>query len=102
MRSRSLVAAYRLLPAFLTLGAVITQFVRPITIQVVATWLIFPLVYVIYSLIRGPYVDWYPYPFLDPRAGGYDGVAAYAAGIAIAMGIICLLVRAASGSVREP
>ena len=31
-------------------------------------WLVFPLVYGIYSLIRGPIVDWYPYPFLDPSA----------------------------------
>jgi hypothetical protein len=30
-------------------------------------WLLFPLVYLTYSLVRGPIVDWYPYPFLDPR-----------------------------------
>lgn len=38
-------------------------------------WLVFPSVYLIYSLIRGPLVDWYPYPFLDPESGdGYWGV----------------------------
>lgn len=31
-------------------------------------WLIFPAVYLVYTLIRGPIVDWYPYPFLDPRS----------------------------------
>ncbi len=30
-------------------------------------WLIFPAVYMVYTLIRGPIVDWYPYPFIDPR-----------------------------------
>ena len=34
-------------------------------------WLTFPLLYLVYSLIRGPIVTWYPYPFLDPRSRGY-------------------------------
>lgn len=39
-------------------------------------WLTFPAVYLAYSLIRGPVVDWYPYPFLDPvESNGYGGVA---------------------------
>lgn len=37
-------------------------------------WLIFPLAYVVYSLIRGAIVHWYPYPFLDPTEQGYVGV----------------------------
>ncbi|MGR5862865.1 Pr6Pr family membrane protein [Bacillus pacificus] len=31
----------------------------------------FPFFYVLYSLIRGPIVNWYPHPFLDPRISGY-------------------------------
>jgi hypothetical protein len=38
-------------------------------------WLAFPVVYLVYSLIRGPIVDWYPYPFLDPGHNGYGAVA---------------------------
>lgn len=38
-------------------------------------WLVFPTVYLTYSLVRGPIADWYPYPFLDPANSGYDGVA---------------------------
>jgi hypothetical protein len=39
-------------------------------------WLGFPAAYLVYSLIRGAIVDWYPYPFLDPgEVGGYGGVA---------------------------
>ena len=41
-------------------------------------WLVPPAAYLVYSLIRGPIVDWYPYPFLNPdEVGGYAGVAAY-------------------------
>jgi hypothetical protein len=46
-------------------------------------WLVPPAAYLTYSLIRGPIVDWYPYPFLNPdEVGGYAGVATYAVGIA--------------------
>ncbi|WP_051944359.1 Pr6Pr family membrane protein [Streptacidiphilus rugosus] len=38
------------------------------------SWLVFPLLYLPYTLIRGPIVDWYPYPFLDPREKGYGHV----------------------------
>lgn len=37
-------------------------------------WTFFPLVYLIYSLIRGAIVDWYPYPFLNATNIGYGKV----------------------------
>jgi hypothetical protein len=30
-------------------------------------WVIYPLAYFVYTLSRGQFVDWYPYPFIDPR-----------------------------------
>ena len=45
-------------------------------------WLSFPLLYLVYSLIRGLLVDWYPYPFLDPQVNGYGAVASMAMAIA--------------------
>lgn len=43
-------------------------------------WLVFPVAYLGYSLIRGAIVDWHPYPFLDPdEVGGYVGVALWSA-----------------------
>ncbi len=38
-------------------------------------WLIFPAGYLIYSLVRGPMANWYPYPFLDVAKHGYGQVA---------------------------
>jgi hypothetical protein len=38
-------------------------------------WLALPVAYLVYSLIRGRIVNWYPYPFLDPDDHGYAGVA---------------------------
>lgn len=34
-------------------------------------WAYFPLAYLIYSLIRGHFVGWYPYPFIDVTKFGY-------------------------------
>ena len=45
-------------------------------------WLIFPFLYVTYTLIRGAITGWYPYPFLNPdQVGGYGGVLAYSLGV---------------------
>jgi hypothetical protein len=38
-------------------------------------WLIYPLLWLAYTLARGAVVGWYPYPFLDPANGGYGAVA---------------------------
>jgi len=37
-------------------------------------WTLFPLIYLIYSLIRGAIVQWYPYPFLNAAKYGYEQV----------------------------
>ena len=37
-------------------------------------WTLFPFLYLIYSLIRGAIVQWYPYPFLNAAKYGYDQV----------------------------
>ncbi len=59
-------------------------------------WLVFPVAWLVYTLIRGEIVDWYPYPFLDVRDHGYAGVAVAAIGVA-AFGflVLYLLVRVA-------
>ena len=62
----------------------------PVGTVILVAWLIiacifiiFPVVYGVYSLIRGPIVDWYPYPFLDPRGSGY---------VPLAIGLVVLVV----------
>lgn len=55
-------------------------------------WLSFPLVYVTYTLIRGPIADWYPYPFLDPRVGGYGDVALNCVFVAVVIAALAYAV----------
>ncbi len=51
--------------------------------RVVGLTVIFPAAYGAVTLIRGPIVDWYPYPFLDPRDKGHDHVALNAVIVAV-------------------
>lgn len=37
-------------------------------------WLVFPALYLVYSLIRGAFINWYPYPFLNPLTDGWGSV----------------------------
>jgi hypothetical protein len=42
-----------------------------LTLQQVWLWLIYPLVYLVYTLDHGAVVGFYPYPFLNPdKAAG--------------------------------
>lgn len=47
------------------------------------TWAAFPLVYAIYSLIRGAATSWYPYPFLNADMHGLGRVLVNCIGIGI-------------------
>lgn len=38
-------------------------------------WLIFPAIYLVYSLLRGAVTGWYPYPFVHAGQLGYPKVA---------------------------
>ena len=64
-------ALHRLLPLVLLLDWVVAPSRVRISEAQSLGWLVFPAVCGAYSLIRGPIVDWYPYPFLDPRQQGY-------------------------------
>lgn len=58
-------------------------------------WLIYPLAYLAYTLIRGPFAHhWYPYPFLNVSGHGYTYVAFSSLVIALAVvGLAFGLIR---------
>ncbi|MCW2522548.1 MAG: FAR7a/AIG1-like family protein [Frankiales bacterium] len=55
-------------------------------------WLVFPLGYLAYSLIRGPIAHWYPYPFMNPSTHGYLGVAVTSVVIAVIIAAITWII----------
>ncbi|GAA1955061.1 Pr6Pr family membrane protein [Microbacterium deminutum] len=102
-------------PIILALDLFLGPLRRRLPWRAVATMAGLPIVWVAYTLIRGPLttnpVDgapyWYPYPFLNPNnfAGGYAGVSVYIIGIAIAVLAVGVLViwigRRRGASVEE-
>jgi len=88
------VVLHQLMPIVLVIDWIFSPPQARLTIRRALVWMLFPAAYLVYSLIRGPIVDWYPYPFLNPdEVGGYAGVIAYAVGIAVLFaGIIWFVV----------
>jgi hypothetical protein len=73
---------HRIVPLVIVVDWMLCPPSRHIPFRQALVWIIYPIVYLAYTLARGPVVGWYPYPFLDPRgAGGYLAVAAYCAAI---------------------
>ncbi len=62
-------------------------------------WLAYPIVWLAYTMVRGPIAGWYPYPFLDPASGGYGTVAVTGVAILVAGAILCA-VYVAIGNAR--
>lgn len=78
---------------------------RALACKSVLVVVIYPVVWVIYTLLRGPLITspgsdvpyWYPYPFLNPNnpelvPPGYAGVAVYVIGIAIGIVVVAFFV----------
>ncbi|WP_091371921.1 Pr6Pr family membrane protein [Mucilaginibacter mallensis] len=55
-------------------------------------WLIYPLVYLVYILIRGAISGYYPYPFVDVGKLGYASVAMNSLGMIIGFAILSVLL----------
>jgi hypothetical protein len=64
--------------------------------KVLPSWMLYPIVYCIYTMIRGSKTGWYPYPFLDAGVLGYSTVLINIGGmIAVFAGLAALFVVAA-------
>lgn len=65
---------------------------------VATRWLVFPLVYLAVSLVRGPIVIWWPYDFLDPREpGGYVHVTTWSL-IVLVVFVVFMLLTVLTGN----
>lgn len=79
-------------PVFILLDVFLGPLRRRLPWRALGAIIAFPVIWVIYTLVRGPLVTdfrtgnpwWYPYPFLNPHVQpwGYGGVALYVIGIA--------------------
>ena len=56
------------------------------------SWLIYPIVYMLFILIRGSTSNFYPYPFINIKVLGLNKVLANSMGIALAFILVSLLM----------
>lgn len=63
-----------IIPAAVLLDFLIDRPQTKIVFSRALLWLVYPAVYVGYSLLRGSIVGWYPYPFLNPEKAGFGSV----------------------------
>ncbi|MBP6022433.1 Pr6Pr family membrane protein [Ferruginibacter sp.] len=54
-------------------------------------WLIYPLVYLGYTLLRGSFAAWYPYPFINVTDLGYGKVLMNSVMVTVAFVVIAVL-----------
>ena len=102
-------------PLFILLDVFFGPLRRRLPWRALWTIIAFPIVWGIYTLVRGPLVTdfrtgnpwWYPYPFLNPnlQPWGYGGVALYVVGIAagilvLAAGVIWVGRRRGAARVK--
>jgi hypothetical protein len=86
-----------LIPVAMAIDWIMHPPIRRFTFRQATAWIIFPILYLVYSLFRGPIVNWYPYPFLNPANGGYTQVLITSLIIAIGGLVLVFLVSRVSG-----
>lgn len=73
---------HKLMPVVLVVDWLVDRPRHRLPWWTVLAWLVYPLVWFVYTLVRGARADWYPYPFVDVSELGYGGVLARSVALA--------------------
>lgn len=65
---------HKLMPVVLVVDWLLDPPRHRLPLWVAGAWLTYPFAWLVYTLVRGEIVNWYPYPFVDVSRLGYDGV----------------------------
>lgn len=91
---------HRLTPLVMIAEWILNPPTRKLNFSDILKWLIFPILYFVFSMIRGLIDGWYPYNFLDPNLVGYLGVFKYFIGLLIGGILISAVVVLLSNKLR--
>jgi hypothetical protein len=69
------VTLHKIFPVIVVLDWILDPPRMRLTTRDALIWLIYPLAWTAFTMVRGAVDEWYPYPFLDPVNGGYGQVA---------------------------
>ena len=87
-----------LMPVVVVLDWLLDPPREPIALRRALVWLAYPVLWAVYTLVRGPLAHWYPYPFLDPAQVGGAGGVAVAVLVVGALMLVLVLAAAAAGN----
>lgn len=82
------VVLHKVFPVIVVLDWILDPPMHRLRARDLVTWLIYPLVWTVLTVVRGALDGWYPYPFLDPVNGGYGQVALVV--VAVLVGFIAI------------
>jgi len=82
--------AHYLMPVVMVLDWLIQPPRATLSARHIWYWIIYPIAYLLYSLIRGSFINWYPYWFIDPSQSpdGWIGVILFATAITLGFLVI--------------
>jgi hypothetical protein len=83
-----------LMPIILVLDWIIAPPNIRLSLKALVVWVSFPIVYVVYTVIRGAHTGWYPYPFFDPAHSSNAQVATTIVLLTIFVVIAAVCLRA--------
>lgn len=76
---------HMVVPALAAVGWLVFGPRRRAGMRDLGPFLVVPLFWLGYTLVRGAFVDWYPYPFIDVNTHGYGVVLLNCVGVAVFM-----------------
>jgi hypothetical protein len=83
------VVVHMVMPAAVLVDWLVLPAGRRLPWSAAAIGLVVPVLYSVYSLVRGAVTGFYPYPFYDPEAlGGYGPVAVYLVVLLVALAVL--------------
>lgn len=74
---------HKLLPGTALISWIIFPPAKSLKYSNISVWLAYPLLFVIFTLIRGAVTNWYPYYFFDPSTGGYLKIFTFSAEVIV-------------------
>ncbi len=82
-----------ILPVMLLIDWLLNPPMSKIPFSKAFLWLLFPALFLIYSLTRGFFINWYPYPFMNVAEIGYAQTFINAVFVGLGMASLVLLVN---------
>lgn len=95
------IVLHRLAPVAALLDWLLTPQGRPPRARRILWWLLYPVVFLVFTWVRGGITGWYPYEFLDPTASSWTQVLLTTVVVLVAFVSIAVVMHLIGGRLRR-